>query len=623
MKFPILNGNLLLELSVIPMDLILLVFVLGTYKEDDRESEVRFKIFATLVTIGTILNVVTCYVGDMGNSVPAAFRFFFHTFDCLMGACSAMAFYMYMLVFAEIDKSKKNLVTVSYFLNTIYVLILLINLFTGIVFSYSPDGALVHGLLYMPVYYGVPLLFVVAGVMAAFIKKKFFTKVQRAFLGIGLISVLILTFINLNSGGDVRLFYYIGSMGMLMIFLTLETPDYIRLIRILKELETARNDEAKALERLRASDEAKSRFLTHLSHEIKTPLNSILGFSDEIIRADVSPDVRKNAENVYKGARRLNQFFSDIVNNMAESGELDESGLISLEKYTDELGKKIAAPKRAKPEAKSGKELHLSTDNPDWNEDHSTYRLLCVDDNELNLELLIRTLKSYGFTVDGAVNGAAAIELIESNSYDAIFMDHMMPVMDGVETLHRIREERLCDNTPVIVVTANDVKGEREKYLNEGFDEYVPKPFSGETLIDTLRKVLDIKVEEEPVDEKEAQRQLLPEYIRNNPLIDVKTGLKNCVSAEGFIEIAEVFSSTYNAKAEEIRGLYEKEDLKGYTVKVHALKSSAMVIGAIELSEMAKALELAAKSGNLSYIDDKNGEMLEKYREVAVSLEKS
>ena len=87
MKFPILNGNLLLELSVIPMDLILLVFVLGTYKENDQESEYRFKIFATLVTIGTILNVVTCYVGDMGNSIPLAFRLFFNTLDCLMGAC--------------------------------------------------------------------------------------------------------------------------------------------------------------------------------------------------------------------------------------------------------------------------------------------------------------------------------------------------------------------------------------------------------------------------------------------------------------------------------------------------------------------------------------------------------
>ncbi|MBO7356286.1 MAG: response regulator [Lachnospiraceae bacterium] len=620
MKFPILNGNLLLELSVIPMDLILLVFVLGTYKENDQESEYRFKIFATLVTIGTILNVVTCYLGDMGNSIPLAFRLFFNTLDCLMGACSAVSFYLYMLVFAGVDKPKKNLLAVSYFLNIIYVLILLINLFTGIVFSYSSEGEQVHGLLYLPIYYGVPLMFVMAGVMAAFIKKKFFTKVQRAFLGIGLISVLILTSINLNSSGDIRMFYYIGSIGMFMVFLTLETPDYIKLLKILKELETARNDEAKALAKVRASDEAKSRFLTHLSHEIKTPLNSILGFSNEIIGSDVSPDVRKNAENVYKGARRLNQFFSDIVNNMAETGELDESGMLSLEKYTDELGKRMPAPKRAKAEDKTGKELHLSTDNPDWNEDHSSFRLLCVDDNELNLELLIRTLKSYGFTVDGAVNGAAALELIESNSYDAIFMDHMMPVMDGVETLHRIREDRLCDSTPVIVVTANDVKGEREKYLNEGFDEYVPKPFSGETLIATLRKVLNIEVTEEPADEKEAELQRLPEYIRDNPLIDVKTGLKNCVSADGFIEIAEVFSSTYPAKAAEINGFYENKDLKGYTVKVHALKSSAMVVGAAELFEMAKALELAAKNNNMSYIDDKNAELLEKYREVAESL---
>ncbi len=790
--------NLFFEFSVIPMDLILLVFVLGTYNNDE-ETNFRFKIFATLVTIGTILNVVTTIITGMGNQVPLWFRMIFNTFDCLMGACAGMAYYLYMVVFAGVYKQKKALYIASYFINCIYTLIIIINLFTGIIFHYDPDGRFVRGPLYGIIYYLVPLMFVVVGVLITFFKRKFFTSQQRTFLGIGLIAILILFHINLYVAPDMLMFYYIGSMGMLMVFLTLETPDYIRLLQILKELDQAREDEKKALEKVKASDEAKGRFLSHLSHEIKTPLNAILGYSEDIMNSDSNPEIKESATNVFKGARRLNQFFSDLVNNMADAGEYDDSGLISLQHYTEELSRKDPSSVESKPHPK--KKSYSSygyTISPDsahkygYRRDSAQYRLLCVDDNELNLELLIKSLKQFGFTVDGAVNGREGIELIRKNTYDAVFMDHMMPVMDGVEALHVIRRDMLCDLTPVIVVTANAVRGERDKYLNEGFDSYVPKPFTGGSLLRSLGKYLPIatmdtlvKVNEKvgitrmmlastfsrPLiapgsriliagesrneinriarlllctmaqidvvydgdecvnyitendydmifvedglkdsfnrlvktyiwnnasvpsiliiremninpqviyesytdyiefgteaeildamlllylpkdkvgvigskdnvqaaeetekvsvkasavaeaethnDEEEVQ---LPEYIRNNRFLDIDTGIDNCGSEEGLIRAVEIFVSTYKAKADEICSLFDNKDYDGYTIRVHALKSSARIIGAMELSELAKTLEFAGKDKNIALIEEKTGTLLMQYRELAESL---
>lgn len=789
------------------MDLILLVFVLGTYN-DDEETNYRFKIFATLVTIGTVLNVVTAIVTGMGNLVPIGFRLFFNTFDCLMGACAGMAYYLYMVVFAGVYSYKKVLYYASYFINTVYLLFIILNLFTGIIFSYAPDGTFVHGPIFSLIYYIVPLLFVVAGVMVTFVKRKFFTSTQRGFLGIGLIAVLILFYINMNSSFDILMFYYIGSMGMFMVFLTLETPDYIRLLQILKELDKARDDEKKALEKVKASDEAKSRFLSHLSHEIKTPLNAILGYSQEIIDSATDPVISENAGKVFKGARRLNQFFSDLVNNIADAGEYDDSGLISLGHLSDGLDKK--EPHRVE---KSGAQNAKSFSNYAYNagaegthlfgyrRDSSQYRLLCVDDNELNLELLVRTLKQFGFTVDSAVNGKEAVSMMIKNSYDAVFMDHMMPVMDGVEALHVLRRDAVCDLTPVIVVTANAVKGERDKYLKEGFDSYVPKPFTGGSLLRALGKFLPIatmdtlvrvnekvgitrmmlastfsrpfiapgarilvagedrneinriarlllctlaqievvydgddcvtyitendydivfvedglkdsfnrqvrtyiwnnasvpsililkdadinpqviyesytdyiefgtgpeildamlllylpkdkagvigskgkdaetvkavnpirtasdnaaagSIKNADLNDKKTDLTALPDYVRYNRFINAETGVENCGSEDGLMNVIDIFVSTWKAKAEEIEGLYKNRDIEGYTIRVHALKSSARIIGAMELSELAKTLEYAGKERNENLIDEKTDELLKMYSDLANSLKR-
>lgn len=115
-------------------------------------------------------------------------------------------------------------------------------------------------------------------------------------------------------------------------------------------------------------------------------------------------------------------------------------------------------------------------------------KILVVDDNKVNLKIAKRLLEKFQFEIDDAISGFDAIDLIKINDYDLIFMDIMMPDMGGVETLKKIREENLF-NKPIIAVTADAVAGAREKYLAEGFSNYVSKPFNKDQIKELLREI--------------------------------------------------------------------------------------------------------------------------------------
>lgn len=122
-----------------------------------------------------------------------------------------------------------------------------------------------------------------------------------------------------------------------------------------------------------------------------------------------------------------------------------------------------------------------------------TGRLLAVDDNDMNLKIINVFLRDSGIQVDTASSGQEALEMTRTTKYDLILMDHMMPEMDGVETLHRIREdeENLNRETRVIVLTANAIVGAREDYLKEGFEEYLTKPVVKEKLEEVVGRYVD------------------------------------------------------------------------------------------------------------------------------------
>lgn len=289
-------------------------------------------------------------------------------------------------------------------------------------------------------------------------------------------------------------------------------------------------------------------------------------------------------------------------------------------------------------------------------------RALAVDDEEMNLAVAKGVLGSYGMQVDICSNGRAAVERCTQTAYDIIFLDHMMPGFDGVETLRRIREVNngVYKDLPVVALTANTLSGAREMFRNEGFSEFIPKPIERVVLERVLRRVLPenrIHYDMEPADLEEPKRkaaneteeskgekkrdsvssqkgELLKEEVQEQETslaygslvragINVGLGLDYCSGEEDFYrEMLQMFQDQAKDKMSEIVSLYEKADWKDYAIKVHALKSTALTIGAEELSGRAKELEMAGKEENEEYIHENHPLLLQMYGQVCESIEK-
>ena len=272
-------------------------------------------------------------------------------------------------------------------------------------------------------------------------------------------------------------------------------------------------------------------------------------------------------------------------------------------------------------------------------------KLLVVDDTEMNITVIQSLLKRTGIQIDSASSGKEAIKLAMAKAYDVIFIDHMMPDMDGIETLRAIRETGESKNSPAVALTANAISGAREMYLDAGFTDYLSKPVDGSKLERLLAGLLpadkivspDGNISFDPASASDTgfeggdtsseagtdgsiSRDSLPKWLSGINEIDVETGLKNCGSTDGYMSVLTVFHQTAGPKADEIEKLYNDGDFKNYTIKVHALKSSARIIGASSLSRLALFLEEAGKIGDLDYIKNHNEKLLKMYRELDEKL---
>ena len=253
-------------------------------------------------------------------------------------------------------------------------------------------------------------------------------------------------------------------------------------------------------------------------------------------------------------------------------------------------------------------------------------RILVVDDTEMNLTVMKSLLKRTLVRVDTAMSGKDAVQMCDDTPYDILFIDHMMPDMDGIETLKAIRSSGMSKDVPSVALTANAVSGAREMYLAAGFTNYLSKPVDGEKLERLLKSMLpsekvvsaddgaelgDHSAEKSPDEEKNDGWW---ERLASMDEIDAQAGLKNCGSEEGYLSVLSVFHQTAKDKADEIERFYQNGDTDNYTIKVHALKSSARIIGAEDLSELARVLEDAGKKGDNRFIEDHTDELLKMYR---------
>ncbi|MCQ2506221.1 MAG: response regulator [Lachnospiraceae bacterium] len=245
-------------------------------------------------------------------------------------------------------------------------------------------------------------------------------------------------------------------------------------------------------------------------------------------------------------------------------------------------------------------------------------KVLVVDDVDMNCKVFMGLLKNSGMDIDKALSGREAIGKCKEKRYDLIFMDHRMPVMDGVECFHILRKmDTPNKNTPVVILTANALSGAREEYVKEGFDEFLGKPIEIKYLENTIRKFLPDFIKQKPSEAAEANdKKTGIEYLPiQYPGLNIELGLSYCMKdAEFYHSMLEEFVNS--DKSEVIAQSLNDGNYEDFGTYVHAVKSSALTIGAEELSSKAKKLEAAAKQQDKEYIDNNYADFAQDYQAV-------
>ena len=230
-------------------------------------------------------------------------------------------------------------------------------------------------------------------------------------------------------------------------------------------------------------------------------------------------------------------------------------------------------------------------------------RVLVVDDINTNLKVAEGLMAPYGMRVDLRKSGYEAIEAVKTERYDIVFMDHMMPEMDGVEAAGRIRElgGEEYRNLPIVALTANAVSGMKEMFLRNGFSDFLSKPIDTSKLNAVLGKWIPKEKQNRSV-ESCAAAEAGCAWI-NIDGVDVERGLSLASGqVKNYLQTLSVFCEDLREKSVEIKRALGKNDIASYTIYVHALKSAAANVGALSLSEDAKELEAAGKRMDAEFI---------------------
>ena len=250
-------------------------------------------------------------------------------------------------------------------------------------------------------------------------------------------------------------------------------------------------------------------------------------------------------------------------------------------------------------------------------------KVLVVDDTPINLTVFVNLLRNTRLQIDTAESGDEGIALFTNKHYDVIFLDHMMPDKDGIETLREMKAITETPNrdTPIICLTANAISGMREMYTKAGFDDYLTKPIDAERLETMLIQYLPKGKVAPASGGGEADEYVLPDFLFDLRAIDVGSGLTHCGSGESYMATLKMYLDSAERNAEEIERYWAAKDIKNTTIKVHALKSTSRVIGALELGEFAARLEKASDAGDTKTLEKELGELISQYRQLAKDLE--
>ena len=253
-------------------------------------------------------------------------------------------------------------------------------------------------------------------------------------------------------------------------------------------------------------------------------------------------------------------------------------------------------------------------------------KVLVVDDVPTNLDVTRGMMKPYKMQVDCVMSGQEAIDIIRAEKvrYNAIFMDHMMPGMDGIEATRIIREEigtEYAQTVPIIALTANAIVGNEEMFLSKGFQAFLSKPIEIRLLDGILKQWVRNKELEEELAAQESAEEKLPRERRSEDRrkggdrrvfarivqgLDVRSGLKRFGGdSESYLEVLRSFVTNTRPLLETVKNL-SRENLKNYAITVHGIKGSCRGICAEKAGDMAEALEMAAKDGDFDFVQEHN-----------------
>ncbi len=264
-------------------------------------------------------------------------------------------------------------------------------------------------------------------------------------------------------------------------------------------------------------------------------------------------------------------------------------------------------------------------------------KVLVVDDSDMNLTVIKGLLSGTHVQVDTALSGRECLDKLKTNSYHVVFLDHMMPGMDGVETMAHIREEG--HYIPVFALTANAANSGDHYYRRKGFNGYLPKPVDGPMLEEVIyqniphelcvdpqeyQKTLEADnpkngINDTDTDQNDAQNDTM-EQLSEVSDMSIPDGIRFCGSKEAFLNTVNIFYETIDEKSGEIEEAFQNGDYEFFTIKVHALKTAARIIGLSELSYMAEKMEDAGKEDDREYIIEHTGELLQKFRSYSEKL---
>ncbi len=273
---------------------------------------------------------------------------------------------------------------------------------------------------------------------------------------------------------------------------------------------------------------------------------------------------------------------------------------------------------------------HLILADDDFTYTAPLASILVVDDNKMNIEVVKGLLKDTLIHIKEAFSGREMLDMVAHNHYDIIFLDHMMPDMDGIETLEKSRDLPVnkCSDSPVIALTANAIKGAKKEYIDAGFTDYLSKPIKRDEMLGMILQYLpEGMVTKSPKSERKAQVPE-PTYLKAADVlaidfIDKKSAMKYCNNDDSFYEmICGIYVDDHDENVAKINEKYAASDWKEYGVLLHALKSNSRNIGADNLSELAKRMEYASNEGNETFIREHHEEVLKGYELVVNKLKK-